>query len=1016
MTALTTAEKALLRADGHKVSLYLSILAPDSILVARLNNSSISRGDRSIAYDGGTGTAGEYGRITAGQPLWVGSSAGAKDKGIIRVKSITGDETSGTITVAENAVDMADNDFLTIKEDYPLFPKFPRIATDGTFYVDYSIEYTDENELPPPVAIAGPHRAGFLASGTVRFYLDATESYVIASGATLSSYAWACTGGSIDDAAASQTFIDFVAAGTYWLKLTVTDDNSKSHSTYRAIFVHSATVGDADYPHSDFELATFNGSWGRGGWNVNLTARDVATTTDLPDNTLIVIWQDAIYGSTNQDIGGWVLNDADARNVLFAGYVRGDTVTRNWATGQVAFQAATINGQMINTPMFAISLDYDSTPNRWYQYANLNVPRALHHYWHYHSTLFEITDVILPVAVTSKIKYLRDLIMGNLFTVAKNFAYHAGIDASVCSSKQGRLHVEQDVNMINTAARAAVTTKSDITESDRRGDPDITIVRQHEKRSSAALVSGFAYDGATDSPLISIAPGIVPEDQGSGRLTRGRQVLASQTDCNERCGRVLAIANNEYPEIRIPYKGHYAGALDMVPQEWWTLTLAAGDTERGISFTDKKLAPRQVSIRYDAKNGTIYPDVVFETEAQGPDGITSSYPTSAPTTNPEPPTPPTPPEPPAPGTPTGLGTVYVFNDTHVGRTVNFDADGGASWVNATGALAGKTILDAILDPWDPANKAFVLTTDGVYRTTNLGISPTWSLVLTPARTPVSSGKLRGSINEEGFICLVYWATSSNTGVHTYHTHNGGDSWTAELHVIQGVFLGSKFDGAFDIVPHLVGGAIWMYALVKPTNAGGAQLRVSHDGGHTWANAGAAKGALCGYAWPTYNYCQCPYQGNEDGLKVYYGFTYPGSGGTGGCPRGKIYFTHDGNATSATIVDSQDTAILPATSRREVGEAHTYDYLRFYYWSSDSDLYLSSNAGNSFSLVNGSCGFAGAISAAGGFPYNDQLFYALAGGIYFSTDGGVTFKDATGDWVSAVGAFGTGRVIVPMWLE
>ena len=92
--SITSGEKTLLRADGHKAELFLSILVPDSILVARLNNADAARGDRSIVYDGGSGSAPEFARILAGQPLWVGTTAGDNDRGVTRVKAITGTATS----------------------------------------------------------------------------------------------------------------------------------------------------------------------------------------------------------------------------------------------------------------------------------------------------------------------------------------------------------------------------------------------------------------------------------------------------------------------------------------------------------------------------------------------------------------------------------------------------------------------------------------------------------------------------------------------------------------------------------------------------------------------------------------------------------------------------------------------------------------------------------------------------------------------------------------------------------
>jgi len=696
LTALTTGEKTLLRADGHKATLFLSALKPATLLAAQVNNASIARGARTIAYNGGTGTG--YASIEAGQTLWVGTDADLNDVGTVRIKAVTGNQTSGTITVAENSLAWADGLDLTVKHNWELWPVFPRIVS-GVFKKDYDVDYSDQNLKPPPVAVAGPPRAGFLSGGTLRFYLDATESYAMAPGASISSYLWSCSGGTINSPGSAATYIDFTTAGQYWLKLTVTDSNGKTQSTYRPIFVHSATIDDADYPYESFQFESQPaGDWDRGGWTARLKVYGAADIGDFPDGALALIWQQATYGSTVGNIGGYTLNSADARSVLFCGYIRADTTVQDWNVGTVSFDVTTVEALLRRHTMFSVSLQAvkGRNPAKWYEYVNnLTVARAVHHLWRWHSTLFSIADVMLPVSNTLKLRACDDFERGDLYSQAENLAYRHGIFAHACCNKWGRLHLEEDIQTLTDAQRAAkAPVNHDITAADRR--EAITLGRQPEKSTSMVHLSGMRYDGNSALPVIAKAPGTAPEDMGPAITTIERQVLSTQGTANALAGRALANANNTFKDVRILFKGHYLGALDIVPQEWWTLSLAAGDTHRAIVWNTQRLICRNASSQIDAGNGTILADGVFEKEAEGPDGVTGDYPTSRPspiTSFPPPPPPAVPP------TQVGLTGSLLAGDGANGCW--FRGPGYTDWVERNGGLASTAMTQLGWDPWWP---------------------------------------------------------------------------------------------------------------------------------------------------------------------------------------------------------------------------------------------------------------------------------------------------------------------------
>jgi len=690
MTALTAGEKALLRATGHKAQLSLWVNTPSSYLAAVVTGSPAT-GDRTITYGSGTGSG--FSIIGAGNPVWVGSSAGANDKGIVRLRAISGSQSSGTLTLAENPVNWVAGDYITIYGDYPLWPKYPWQGGTPVVWKKDGPDgdtYTNQNSAPPPVAIIGPHRVGALSSGTVRFYLDATLCYAISG--TVAGVHWYCTGGTINNATAAQTYIDFTTAGQYWLSIVVTGSNGATQNSYRRIWVDDGTLA-----YKDVIIDRFEGDWDRGGWTVSMTVYGLATGATFPDRTLIVLTQDSVYGSNTQLIGGYKVNSADARNIVFAGYIRGETVIYNWNVGSVSFEAASIDAMLGRHQMFSVALQQFAgvTPN-WWMYLNPTIADCLHHLWKWHSNLFDIADVYLPTANTLKMQIV-EIERGSLYSMADTLAYQYGIKAHVCSTKWGELHVETDLQLQTASQRAAATVVSDLTAADCR--EEMTIVRNPEARTALVNLSGFSYDGAKVTAIVSKAPGSAPGDIGPNTIDDERQVLDTQAQANALAGRVYAQANNLYPEARAKFAGNYLGALELVPQEWWTLTLTGTDNPRGISGTFK-LIPRNISAQYNPQAGSLIVDAAFEPEAAGVDGVTGDYPTTPPGDAPDP----GPPSQPAPITPPPRGALAAFCSVygHFWRLV-----AGGAFAARNGGLTGAGIQDTAgrTDPfWWTAGK------------------------------------------------------------------------------------------------------------------------------------------------------------------------------------------------------------------------------------------------------------------------------------------------------------------------
>lgn len=787
MPAISAGDLALLRGENHRLRVYMSVLRPRILWNARVNDAGITRGEQTIAFD--TGSAGDgsfFAQVEANQTVWVGSTAGAKDVGKVRIKSISSGDggVTGTLVVNANELDWTDSDYLTFHHNYELWAVYPRIDSSEIFYKDWDVDggitYTDQNSQPPPITIAGPHQAKFMSSGTVSFDIPIGNSYAMAPGATISNRTvtvFPSAGVTVNPISGGVITVDITVAGQYWAKCTATDSNGKSQISYRCLFAHDPDPSDITHPFRDFQSLTLAGDWNKGGWAASIKTNDNASLTNLPDNALTIIWQVASYGTTSKDIS--LLSEGS--NILICGYLRGDTINVSpQSGGDVDFKIATIDESLRSHLMFSIPLEANATPSTWYHYLNgyLTAGRIIHFIYRWHSTLLHIADFYGLASNTIHRKAV-DLPKGNLYAMGDNFSKNHGIVSHLVSNKAGMMYMARDVAFLDDASRAAATVVAKVNKQDI-GDA-VTIIHAPTKTTAFVFLSGIYYDGTDANATGSTAPGSVPSSFGAKDYTLEHQMLSGQAHANQLSGQIYAVENNEYPEVRIKIKGNYLGVLDIALQEWWRIDVASGDSLRQIVWTDQNMIIRNLSALIDPLKGSVTVDVHFETEVDGTDGVTYLWPDTVPTIGGDLPTiPPAAGEPGAIVTSSSLYYLPYSESTWLLRTSDAinDAAQDPYW-----RTAGKQNTD------DPRDAIIYTAEDGrIRKSTDSG--QTFS-TLSPGNPPNDAGdspaptladvdftQIEPSVAKDGtFVWIGRW--KSNSGIWRswlLHTDDNGSTW------------------------------------------------------------------------------------------------------------------------------------------------------------------------------------------------------------------------------------------------
>jgi hypothetical protein len=747
-----------------------------------VNQTSFTYPLDSVEFD--SVTTGAFGDIEVGMTVLFGSSAGDDDLGRQRIRAAADSNTvnigRSSQGVKDGEVNLSDDAYITVLEDYRLWAKIPYIDSDGNMFKDSSLALGTNGTQPPPVANAGPWKAGKVSAGVLTADFDGTNSFAVASGASISSYAWDFGSGATPASSSASTVSGVTfPAGERWIKLTVTDSNAKTH-TARALIV---AIDDDTFPAITAFRVTSD-MLNRQGHTMAFELISDALVSTYPDGTAVIYWEEEFYGGTTAKLAGY----SDREEIKFIGWIdtESSSISVDINRGRIpnqTIQCIDPAGRLRKLPSFRQVVERNPSADEWTELAGLNMDRFMWYLMHWHSTVLEVTDWDWSGTGETYLFPRLQSDGGDLFDQvnarAKAIAHNFGCD------QQGRLITQPDPMLQASADRTAV----EIVDLDESDWLRINVSRNRHPKVHWLRGAALEAHATNFTPRFCIAPGSAP-GQGVDARDQNYQIVDDQDELNAREGNRYARQNSEIQNLDLMLA--HPGDAGIVPalMEWVEVTLpAAFAAQRGYSFTNARFLPIQVSINHDNDRGAKRATVTLEFETEGQPAATVIPPvgTNIPTWKNKFPTV-TPPTPVAPVVeiPSGYATIAAFNsDGYIYLTDNFD-EATPEWTRVdmtSGWEVGEIFLKMEVDPGSPFNL-------GTGQEANCWIITQWSIYYITDVFDKGSGRSIASqhdFNVQGgsYIERSIHAQRSTAGkcVVAYHNRDHGTypgtwvSWT-----------------------------------------------------------------------------------------------------------------------------------------------------------------------------------------------------------------------------------------------
>ncbi|RLC77933.1 MAG: hypothetical protein DRI61_10655, partial [Chloroflexi bacterium] len=558
-------------------------------------------------------TSGSAADVKTGMTVLFGSAAGADDLGRQRVRSMSGttlgigQSSQGTRRGEINASAGSHVTFLDLREAWAKVPRF-----DGTTdYKDYDIPVGTYGTNKPPIANAGSAVLKIVTGTSASISFDGTSSIDPVGGGL--TYAWDFVDGTPSTSSSATPTVSF-PTGFRYARLTVTD--GASHVAYHDVPVAVINKDDA------INATISRRSLSKDGGQLSARVLDNIPESSYPEGTLVLYAEHEWYSTTEDALAG----PSGREQVRFVGWlnktqstIEGTEDGLRVITEIVADDIGTRLAQLLG---FSQLIKHSTTPTNWRRMNTPNLRDMLSYLLIWHSTAAEITDLTFAASVEDWVFPDLKAEENNLYAQVDGLA--RAIPATLTCDQRGLLRVVYDPILQETGDRTSTVIvaldEDDYTEIDftKNHSPAVFWIRGEMVLSVTDLSSISAY--------FSNAPGSIP-GQGGTKSTFNKQLVTSQTQCNQRLGQFYARSNREYESVSLKLAHGNDAGIDPALYEWVTLTLSAAYADkRGLTFTTTRALVTEVDISYDMDAQRKEVALTLEIETSGTAGETYYYP------------------------------------------------------------------------------------------------------------------------------------------------------------------------------------------------------------------------------------------------------------------------------------------------------------------------------------------------------------------------------------------------------
>jgi hypothetical protein len=433
--------------------------------------------------------------ILPGMSIDIGTTAGARDIGTVRIRRLDTTVNAAAIwLIEETALPITADQHVTVRNEYQLRSKMPRIVRTRTGnstyynsfaeYHDYDFPYASQNGagMLPQAVIYTDCAAGWVDPITeVRtVVLDASESFSLNGSAGTITYSWYTHDGTIvvGTGGSSQITVEF-PEGFRYVDVDAVDALGNFHRAHFPIWAHSETY----LPLTDFSITKDTTSeWREMGF-------------DLFGQLDVVPLQVGCYWEDQTEI------TSPLYRKYFLGYISTKTDSYQLYNNRTTFDLVGSGGILGKSRCYAQDLeDKARTPQNWWEIQNITTDKAvqyalreystfptLHGWRKFGSTQTAKEEKLKATEMWAQIKDLATTYMGEPRTDSSGLLW-----LTVPSAYRSE---EAVVPLITLSA------------SDYAYDPALTETTESTPKLGAVSGAGSYYSGGHSTVVYSQAPG-----------------------------------------------------------------------------------------------------------------------------------------------------------------------------------------------------------------------------------------------------------------------------------------------------------------------------------------------------------------------------------------------------------------------------------------------------------------------------------------------------------------------------